>query len=166
MFHNENVSCLNRFRYTTMFLHTFRNTKGTQNFNSHLGVLFLCGVGLFLTASTLLGRLSTRLRCVSVRIEAHSFCSAFMKSGIDVKHEGLAHDLCSSSSQKCSMQLKPGLGSGQSTSSTPNSSNLVFIVLALSNVTQSRWNRKRPSSKFIHNVASITFSKMFVHHWK
>ena len=93
-------------------------------------------------------------------IGAHSFCRAFMRSGTDVGREGLARNLRSSSSQRCSMGLRSGLCAGQSSSSTPNSSNYVFIVLALCTGAQSCWNRKGPSPNCCHKVGSIALSKM------
>ena len=74
--------------------------------------------------------------------------------------EGLARNLRSSSSQRCSVGLRSGLCGGQSSSSTPNSSNRVFIVLALCTGAQSCWNRKGPSPNCCHKVRSIALFKM------
>uniref|UniRef100_A0A3P8T6V7 mRNA m(6)A methyltransferase n=1 Tax=Amphiprion percula TaxID=161767 RepID=A0A3P8T6V7_AMPPE len=73
------------------------------------------------TASTLLGRLSTRFRSVFMGIFDHSSRSAFVRSHTDVGPEGLALSLCSNSSQRCSIGLRSGLCVGQSSSSTPDS---------------------------------------------
>src|SRR4029434_6078389 len=113
-----------------------------------------------ITASTLLGRLSTNFWSVSVGIGAHSFCRAFMRSGTDVGREGLGRNLRSSSSHRCSMGLTSGLCTGQSSASTLNSSNHDFIVLALCTGAQSCWHRKGPSPNSCHMVGSIALSKM------
>ena len=94
-------------------------------------------------------------------IGAHSFCRAFIRSGTDVGQEDLARNFRSSSSQRCSMGLRSGLCAGQSSSSTPNSSNYVFIVLALCTGVQSCWNRKGPFPNSCHMVGSIALSKMY-----
>ncbi len=91
-------------------------------------------------------------------IFAHSSNRAFVRSGIDVEREGWARNLCSRSSQRCLM--RSGLSAGQSTSSTPNSSNHVFMDLALCIEAQSCWNRKEPSPNCSHKVGSIALSKM------
>uniref|UniRef100_A0A3P8S0T8 Uncharacterized protein n=1 Tax=Amphiprion percula TaxID=161767 RepID=A0A3P8S0T8_AMPPE len=83
------------------------------------------------TASTLLGRLSTRFRSVFMGIIDHSSRSSFVRSHTDVGPEGLALSLCSNSSQRCSMGLRSGLCAGQSSSSTPDSVIHVFMDLAL-----------------------------------
>jgi len=83
-----------------------------------------------MTAATLLGRLSARFWSVSVGICAHSAKRAFVRSGTDVGRESLAHN-------RHSMGLRSGLCAGQSSSSTPNSSNHVFMDLALCTGAQS-----------------------------
>ena len=67
-----------------------------------------------ITASTLLGRLSTRFRSVSMGMFDHSSRSAFVRSGTDVGREGLAQSPCPNSCQRCSIELR-------SSFSTPNS---------------------------------------------
>lgn len=93
---------------------------------------------------------------------AHSFYRALMRSGADVGREGLAHNLCSSSSQRFSTGLRSGLCAGQSSSSPPNSSNHVFIVLALCTGAGSYWNRKGPSSHCFHKVGSSIIQNVLV----
>ncbi len=56
---------------------------------------------------------------VSLGIVAYSSSRVFVRSGTDVGQEALAHNLRSSSSQRCSMGLSSGLYMGQSSSSTP-----------------------------------------------
>ena len=80
-----------------------------------------------LTASTTLGRLSTRFRSVFTGIFDHSSRSAFVRSHTDVGWEGLAFSLPSYSSQRCSIGLMSGLCAGQSSLSTPNS--LIHVLL-------------------------------------
>ena len=83
-----------------------------------------------ITASTLLGKLSTRFRSVY-----GSFWPFFQKHICEVRHwcwtESLAHSLRSNSSQRCSIGLRSGLCAGQSGSSTPNWLIHVFMDLAL-----------------------------------
>ncbi len=50
-------------------------------------------------------------------------------------------------SQRCLMGLRSGLCEGQSRSSTPNSSDHVFMDLDLLTGEQLCWNRKEPSTK-------------------
>ena len=72
-----------------------------------------------ITASTLLGRLSTRCWNTVTGICFHSATRAFLRSGTDVAQLGLARSQCSNSSQRCWMGLRSGLCAGQSSSSTP-----------------------------------------------
>ena len=82
-----------------------------------------------ITASTLLGRLSTRFRSVSMGMCDQSFRSAFVSSGTDVGWEGLARSLRSNLSQRCSIGLKLGLCADQSSSSTKNCSSMSLWTL-------------------------------------
>ena len=84
-----------------------------------------------ITASTLLGKLSTKFRSVFMGIFDHSSSSAFVRSDTDVGPEGLAHSLHSNSSQRSSIGLGSGLCAGLSSSSTPNLLIHVFMDLAL-----------------------------------
>lgn len=84
-----------------------------------------------ITASSLLGRLSTRFQRVFVGFFVHSFYRAFMRWGTDGGQKGLACNLCFSLSQRCLMGLRLGLCVGKSSSFTPNSFNLIFMDLAL-----------------------------------
>ena len=106
------------------------------------------------------GKLSTRFWRVSVGIFAHSGKRAFVRSDTDVGREGLAHNLRSSSSQRCLMGLRSGLCEGQSSSSTPNSPSQAFMDLALCTGAQSCWNRKGSSPNCSHKVGSVQLSKM------
>ncbi|MED6255114.1 hypothetical protein ATANTOWER_004861 [Ataeniobius toweri] len=69
-----------------------------------------------ITASTLLRRLSTSFRSVSLGIFYHSFRSTFLRSHTDVGQEGLAHSFWYNLSQMCSMDLRSGLCAVQSCS--------------------------------------------------
>ncbi|XP_058258308.1 uncharacterized protein LOC131361290 isoform X2 [Hemibagrus wyckioides] len=113
-----------------------------------------------ITASTLLGRLSTRFRSVFMGIFDHSSRSAFVRSHTDVGREGLALSLRSNSSQRCSIGLRSGLCAGQSSSSTPDSVIHVFMDLALCTGAQSCWKRKGPAPNCSHKVGSMELSKM------
>ena len=84
-----------------------------------------------ITASTLLGRLSTRCWNIAAGICFHSATRAFVRSGTDVGRLGVAHSRCSNSSQRCLMVLRSGLCAGQSSSSTPISPNHLCMALAL-----------------------------------
>ncbi len=61
-----------------------------------------------ITASTLLGRLSTTFWSISVVIFSRLSSRAFVSSDTHVGREGLTRSLCSSSSQKCLMALRSG----------------------------------------------------------
>ncbi|XP_058230352.1 uncharacterized protein LOC131343021 isoform X2 [Hemibagrus wyckioides] len=113
-----------------------------------------------ITASTLLGRLSTRFRSVFMGIFDHSSRSTFVRSHTDFGREGLALSLRSNSSQRCSIGLRSGLCAGQSSSSTPDSVIHVFMDLALCTGAQSCWKRKGPAPNCSHNVGSMELSKM------
>jgi hypothetical protein len=65
------------------------------------------------TASTLLGRLSTRCWNIAVRSCFHSATRALVRSDTDVGRLGLAHSRHSNSSQRCSMGLRSGFCAGQ-----------------------------------------------------
>ncbi|CAI9606058.1 unnamed protein product, partial [Staurois parvus] len=72
----------------------------------------------------------------------HSSRSTFVRSGTDVRREGLALSLHCISSQRCSIWLR---SVPKSSSSTPNSLIHVFMDLALCTGAQSCQNRKGPS---------------------
>ena len=93
------------------------------------------------TASTLLGRLSTRFRSVCFFFLLTIFPEAHWWSHTDVGPEGLALSLRSDSSQRCSIGLRSGLCAGQSSSSTPDSAIHVFMDLALCSGAQSCWSQ-------------------------
>nr|XP_061844147.1 uncharacterized protein LOC133624531 isoform X2 [Nerophis lumbriciformis] len=114
-----------------------------------------------ITASTLLGRLSTRLRSVFIGIFHHSSKSALVRSHTDVGREVLALSLRSNSSQRCSIGFRSGLCAGQSSSSTPDSVIHVFMDLALCTGAQSCWKKKGPAPNCSHKVGSMELSKMF-----
>ena len=75
------------------------------------------------TASTLLGRLSTRCWNIAAETCFHSGIRVLMRLGTDVRRLGLARSRRSNSSQRCLMGLRSGLCAGQSSSSTPISTN-------------------------------------------
>ena len=99
-----------------------------------------------------LGRLSIGFWIVSVEIWAHLVGRASLRSGADVACEGLARNLCFSSSQRCSTRLEFGLFASFS---TLNSSNHDFLALAWCAWVQSGWNRNEPSPNFFKKVGSI-----------
>ncbi|KAK3549020.1 hypothetical protein QTP70_025092 [Hemibagrus guttatus] len=72
-------------------------TSWVQSFSQEK--CLLAPLGLAITASTLLGRLSTRFRSVFMGIFDRSSRSAFVRSGTDVGREGLSCSLRSNSSQ-------------------------------------------------------------------
>ena len=76
-----------------------------------------------ITASTLLGKVSTRCWNIAVGICFHSATRALVRSGTDVGQLGLTHNQHSNSSQRCSMGLRSGLCAGQSSTSTLISTN-------------------------------------------
>ncbi len=76
-------------------------------------------------------------------IFAHSSSRTFARPDINVGREGQAHSLRSSSSQRCSMQLRSLLSAGQSSFSTLNPSNHVFM-----------------------DFMERAFSKLFLQSWK
>ena len=84
-----------------------------------------------ITVSTLLGRLSTRCWNIAAGICFHSATRALVRSGTDVGQLGLVRSRHSNSSQRCSMGLRSGLCRGQSSSSTPISTNHFCMDLAL-----------------------------------
>ena len=61
----------------------------------------------------------------------HPSRNAFVRLHTDVGREGLALNLSSYSSQRCSIELRSRLCAGQSSSSTANSLIHVFMDLAL-----------------------------------
>jgi hypothetical protein len=61
----------------------------------------------------------------------HSATRALVRSGTDVGRLGLARSRCSNSYQMCLMGLRSGLCAGQSSSSTPISTNHFCMDLAL-----------------------------------
>ena len=79
------------------------------------------------TASTLLGRFYTRcwnfVAALAIR--------ALVSPGTDVRRLGQALSRRSNSSQRCSMGLRSGLCAGQSSSSTPISTNYFCMDLTL-----------------------------------
>jgi hypothetical protein len=76
-----------------------------------------------MTASTLLGRLSTRCWNIAAGTCFHSATRTLVRLGTDVGRLGLARSRCSNSSQRCSMGLRSGLCAGQSRFFTPISTN-------------------------------------------
>ena len=66
----------------------------------------------------------------------------------------------SNSSQRCSMRLRSRLCAGQSSSSTPISTNHFCMDLALCMRAFSCWNRKVPSPNCCHKVGSTETSRM------
>ena len=79
-----------------------------------------------ITASILLGRLSTRCWNIAAETCFHS-THKNMRSDTVVWRLGLAHSRHSISSQMCSMGLRSGLYAGQSSSSTPISTILSIL---------------------------------------
>ena len=59
-----------------------------------------------ITALTLLGRLSTRFRSVSMGMFDHSSRSPFVRLGTDVRRESLTRSLHSNSSQRCFYRIE------------------------------------------------------------
>uniref|UniRef100_A0A672SIC9 Ras protein specific guanine nucleotide releasing factor 2 n=1 Tax=Sinocyclocheilus grahami TaxID=75366 RepID=A0A672SIC9_SINGR len=104
---------------------------------------FLHTYRIFTTAAVVMDKLSDIYKkpftSIPVRLES------FVRTGNDVGHEGLAHNLHSSSSQRCSLGLRLGLCMGQSSSSTPNSSNHSFMDHALCTGALSCWNKNGDS---------------------
>ena len=84
-----------------------------------------------ITASTLLGRLSTTCWNIAAGTLSHSATRAFVRSGTDVGRLCLIRSRRSNSSQRCLMGLKSGLCVGQSSSSSPISTNNFYMYLAL-----------------------------------
>lgn len=79
-----------------------------------------------------LGRVSTRFWNVAVGNSVHSAGTALIRSYNDVGQEGLAHSLCSRSSQMFSgakVGLRSGLCAGHLRFSTPTLPNHVFMDL-------------------------------------
>ena len=107
-----------------------------------------------ITASTLLGRLSTRCWNIAAGTCFHSATRALVRLGTDVGRLGLAHSRCSNSSQRCSMGLRPRFSVGQSSSSTPISTNHFYTGLALCTGALSCWNKKGHSTNCCHKVGS------------
>lgn len=105
------------------------------------------------TASSLLGRLSTRFR-----IFYHSSQSTFMRSDTDAGWESLAHSLHFNLSQICSVGLRLELGADPSSSSTKHllsqvSMDLAFypawVVLYCSHKVET-WNCRKRLGKLKH----------------
>ena len=89
-----------------------------------------------ITASTLLGRLSTRCWNIAAGTCFHSATQALLRLGTDVGRLGLARGRLGlarsrrpNSSQRCSMGLRSGLLAGQSSSCTPISTNNFCVDL-------------------------------------
>ena len=80
--------------------------------------------------------------------------------GTDVGRLGLARSRCSNSSQRCLMGLKSGLCEGQSSSSTPISTNHFGMNHALCTGALSCLNRKGPSPNCCHKVGRTESSRM------
>ena len=99
-----------------------------------------------ITASTLLGRLSTR--CWN--IDAGTPFSH--KSISDVRRLSLAGRRHSNSSQRCLIGLRSGLCAGQLSYSTPISTNHFCMDLAFSTRRLSCWKRKGPSPNCCHKA--------------
>ena len=110
------------------------------------------------TASTLLGRLSTGCWNIATGICFHSATRALLRSGNDVGQFGLVHSRCSNSSQRCSMGLRSALCGGQSSSSTPISTNHFCMDLTLCTGALSCSNRKGPSPNCCHKTGSTELS--------
>ena len=84
-----------------------------------------------ITASTLLGRFSTRCWHIAVGTCLHSATRALVRSDTDVGRLGLARSRRSSLSQRCTMGLRSGLCAGQSSSSIPILTNHFCLDFAL-----------------------------------
>ena len=84
-----------------------------------------------ITASTFLGMIFTRCWNIAVGTCLHSATRALARSGTDVGRLGLARIRHSNSSQRYSMGLRSGLCAGQSSFSTPISTNPFCMDLAL-----------------------------------
>jgi hypothetical protein len=121
---------------TQYFVKTLHDQKYVDSCSSNIsfqnhGPSF--GVGppfAAITASTLLGRISTRCCNIAAGTCFHSATRALVRSGTDVGRLGLAHSRCSNSSQRYLMGLRLGLCAGHSCSSTsisPNHSHSVSL---------------------------------------
>ena len=94
-----------------------------------------------ITASTLLGSLSTRCWNIAAGSCFNSATRALVRSGTDVVRLGLACSQRSNSSQRFSMGLRVGLCAGQSSSTTLISTNHFFMGLTLCTGAQS-WKHR------------------------
>ncbi len=101
-----------------------------------------------ITTFTLLGRLSTSLWRICVEIFAHSSSRAFVRSGTDVGREVWLTVSIPKVFDWVEVRALCG-------SITPNSSNHVFMDLALCIGAQSWWNRKGPSPNCSRKVEGI-----------
>uniref|UniRef100_A0AAR2M5J2 Cadherin domain-containing protein n=1 Tax=Pygocentrus nattereri TaxID=42514 RepID=A0AAR2M5J2_PYGNA len=100
-------------KYSFVCLHTHMNLSDIA-FLIH-GDLYDVGPPVAATTtSTFLARLSTRFRSMFLGIFDYSSRSAFLRSETDVGQEGLAHNVCSNSSQRCAFGLRSELCAGQS----------------------------------------------------
>ena len=113
-----------------------------------------------ITASTLLGRLSTRCWNIAAGTCFQSATRPLVWSSTDVGLLGLSRSQCSNSSQSCLMGLRSRLCAGQSSSSIPILTNHFYMDLALSTGALSCWNRKGPSPNCCHKVGSTELSRM------
>ena len=127
--------------------------------DSHINLSDVCPPFTAITASTLLGRLSTRFVCVYGIIWPF-FLKCFCEATEWCWTGKPGSQSPSNSSQRCSIGLRWGLCAGQSSSSTPNSLIYVFIDVALCTGAQSCWNRKGPSPNCFHHVESMELSKI------
>ena len=108
-----------------------------------------------ITAFTLLVRLSTRhFWNITVGPCFHSATRALVRLATDVGRLGLTRSQRSNSSQRCSMGLRSGLCLGQSSSSTPISTNYFCMDIALCTRVLSCWNRKGPSPNKVGSTKS------------
>jgi hypothetical protein len=97
------------------YVETCSSNISFQNHGHYYGV---CPPFAAITASTLLGRLSTRCWNIAAGTCFHSTTRALVRSSTDVGRLGLARSRRSNSSQRFSMGLKSGLCAGQLSSST------------------------------------------------
>jgi hypothetical protein len=105
------------------------------------------------TAASRMGRLSIICWNIAAGTCFHLATTALVRSGAGVGQLGLAHSR-PNSSQRCLMELRSGLCAGQSSSSTPISTNHFCMDLALCTRVLSCRSRKGPSSNCSHKVGS------------
>ena len=116
-----------------------------------------------ITASTLLGRLSTRRWNIAAGTYFHSATRAIVRLRTDVGRLDLARSRPYDSSQRCLMGLRSGLCAGQSRSSTPTLTNHFCMELTLCTGALLCWNRKGASPSCCHKVGSTKSFRMSLH---